>query len=224
MMLACVSPGDSDLEETLNTLKYANRARQIRNKPVIAQDPMQARIAELTEHINVLQARLSHYEAGGEPLPSLVAPPVSAVQVPSAAPGTMNNSGSEGNGAGGPSAADSVLLRRVAQLNKENDVLKQRIASLLRGGGHGAEDCPKGAGDADGEWSVTHIGLVSMSSDGDPLVALQETKDLSGSEARKLSNGSSSSSDSADAREECAFAQEEMEAECVLPRRIDRHF
>jgi hypothetical protein len=31
-MLACVSPADSNFMETLNTLKYANRARNIRNK------------------------------------------------------------------------------------------------------------------------------------------------------------------------------------------------
>ena len=67
MMLACVSPGDADLEETLNTLKYANRARQIRNKPIVAQDPMQARISELLETITTLQARLAHYEGGGAP-------------------------------------------------------------------------------------------------------------------------------------------------------------
>lgn len=34
-MIACVSPADEVLEETLNTLKYANRARNIRNKPVV---------------------------------------------------------------------------------------------------------------------------------------------------------------------------------------------
>ena len=33
LMLACVSPGDTDLEETLNTLKYANRARQVCHLP-----------------------------------------------------------------------------------------------------------------------------------------------------------------------------------------------
>ena len=31
-MIACVSPSDRDFMETLNTLKYANRARNIRNK------------------------------------------------------------------------------------------------------------------------------------------------------------------------------------------------
>ena len=33
-MVACVSPADSSFEETLNCLKYANRARNIKNKPV----------------------------------------------------------------------------------------------------------------------------------------------------------------------------------------------
>lgn len=33
---ACVSPADSNAEETLNTLKYANRARNIQNKPTVS--------------------------------------------------------------------------------------------------------------------------------------------------------------------------------------------
>lgn len=32
-MIACVSCADIDFEETLNTLKYAHRARNIKNKP-----------------------------------------------------------------------------------------------------------------------------------------------------------------------------------------------
>ena len=38
-MIACVSPHDSNYEETLNTLKYASRARNIQNKPIINRDP-----------------------------------------------------------------------------------------------------------------------------------------------------------------------------------------
>lgn len=34
--LACVSPADTNAEETLNTLKYANRARNIQNKAVVS--------------------------------------------------------------------------------------------------------------------------------------------------------------------------------------------
>ncbi|CAO3592559.1 unnamed protein product [Absidia cylindrospora] len=38
LMLACVSPADLNHTETLNTLKYANRARNIRNRVVINQE------------------------------------------------------------------------------------------------------------------------------------------------------------------------------------------
>ena len=34
-MIACVSPSDRDFMETLNTLKYANRARNIKNKVLL---------------------------------------------------------------------------------------------------------------------------------------------------------------------------------------------
>ena len=74
VMLACVSPSDADLEETLNTLKYANRARFIKNKAVVVQDPMQARISELEGQVAALQARLAHYENGGAPLPAAPLP------------------------------------------------------------------------------------------------------------------------------------------------------
>ncbi|KAI9499210.1 hypothetical protein BDB00DRAFT_223398 [Zychaea mexicana] len=38
LMLACVSPADSNFMETLNTLKYANRARNIKNRVTVNQD------------------------------------------------------------------------------------------------------------------------------------------------------------------------------------------
>ncbi|KAF3420365.1 hypothetical protein E2986_00290 [Frieseomelitta varia] len=42
LMIACVSPSDVDAEETLSTLRYAARARCIKNKPVINEDPKDA--------------------------------------------------------------------------------------------------------------------------------------------------------------------------------------
>ncbi|OWZ12363.1 Kinesin [Phytophthora megakarya] len=35
LMIACVSPATINFEETLNTLKYANRAKNIKNKPIL---------------------------------------------------------------------------------------------------------------------------------------------------------------------------------------------
>ena len=47
VMLACVSPADVNFEETLSTLKYADRARMIRNKPTVNRDPMAAEVSSL---------------------------------------------------------------------------------------------------------------------------------------------------------------------------------
>ena len=35
LMVACASPADSNMEETLNSLRYADRARKIKNKPIM---------------------------------------------------------------------------------------------------------------------------------------------------------------------------------------------
>ena len=47
VMVACVSPADSNMEETLTTLRYADRARKIKNKPVVNRDPHSAEIMKL---------------------------------------------------------------------------------------------------------------------------------------------------------------------------------
>ncbi|XP_050491691.1 osmotic avoidance abnormal protein 3-like isoform X2 [Bombus huntii] len=42
LMIACISGSDVDAEETLSTLRYAARARCIKNKPVVNEDPKDA--------------------------------------------------------------------------------------------------------------------------------------------------------------------------------------
>lgn len=37
-MIACVSPAESNFDETLSTIKYASRARNIKNKPIVNRD------------------------------------------------------------------------------------------------------------------------------------------------------------------------------------------
>ncbi len=46
-MIACVSPAEINFEETLNTLKYASRARNIKNKPIVNRDPNSQLSAQL---------------------------------------------------------------------------------------------------------------------------------------------------------------------------------
>ncbi|XP_010320210.2 kinesin-like protein KIN-4C [Solanum lycopersicum] len=58
VMIACVSPADTNAEETLNTLKYANRARNIQNKAIVNRDPVAAQMQRMRSQIEQLQAEL----------------------------------------------------------------------------------------------------------------------------------------------------------------------
>ncbi|XP_060079609.1 chromosome-associated kinesin KIF4A-like [Ylistrum balloti] len=58
VMIACVSPADSNMEETLNTLRYADRARKIKNKPVVNRDPQTEEIMRLKSLVQKLQLQL----------------------------------------------------------------------------------------------------------------------------------------------------------------------
>ncbi|KAJ1391975.1 kinesin-like protein, partial [Ochromonadaceae sp. CCMP2298] len=59
MMIAAVSPADYNYEETMSTLRYANRAKNIKNKPKINEDPKDAMIREFKEEIDRLRGLLT---------------------------------------------------------------------------------------------------------------------------------------------------------------------
>lgn len=58
LMIACISPADYNLEETISTLRYADRARKIKNKPIINQDPKVAEINALKKQVKQLQLQI----------------------------------------------------------------------------------------------------------------------------------------------------------------------
>ncbi|KAM9781132.1 kinesin family member 4 isoform X1 [Syngnathus typhle] len=67
LMIACISPADTNLDETLNTLRYADRARQIKNKPVVNVDPKVAEMNRLKQQVQELQVMLLHARGGVAP-------------------------------------------------------------------------------------------------------------------------------------------------------------
>uniref|UniRef100_A0AAR2KWY4 Kinesin-like protein n=1 Tax=Pygocentrus nattereri TaxID=42514 RepID=A0AAR2KWY4_PYGNA len=67
LMIACVSPADSNIEETINTLRYADRARKIKNKPVLNIDPQAAEMKRLKQQVQELQVMLLHARGGVAP-------------------------------------------------------------------------------------------------------------------------------------------------------------
>ncbi|KOX77052.1 Kinesin-like protein KIF16B [Melipona quadrifasciata] len=56
IMIAAISPADCNYGETLSTLRYANRAKNIINKPTINEDPNVKLIRELREEIQKLKS------------------------------------------------------------------------------------------------------------------------------------------------------------------------
>eukprot|EP01083_Nonionella_stella_P144390 450746_1 len=63
LMIACISPARSNMLETKNTLNYANRAKNIKNKAVVNRDPRSRQILELRQRVKELERQLKH---GGE--------------------------------------------------------------------------------------------------------------------------------------------------------------
>lgn len=65
LMIAAISPADYNYLETLTTLRYANRAKNIKNKPKINEDPKDALLRSYKEEIETLRKQLALYAAGG---------------------------------------------------------------------------------------------------------------------------------------------------------------
>ncbi|VDO53970.1 unnamed protein product [Schistosoma margrebowiei] len=66
IMIANIGPATYNYEETINTLRYANRAKNIRNKPKINEDPKDALLREYQEEINRLKSLLRNSNSDRE--------------------------------------------------------------------------------------------------------------------------------------------------------------
>lgn len=65
-MIATVSPAADNYEETLSTLRYADRAKRIVNHAVVNEDPNARIIRELREEVEKLKDQLSQAEVSCE--------------------------------------------------------------------------------------------------------------------------------------------------------------
>ena len=64
VMIAAIGPADYNAEETVSTLRYASRAKNIENKPRINEDPKDAMIREFHDEISRLRAELEKFGGG----------------------------------------------------------------------------------------------------------------------------------------------------------------
>lgn len=63
LQIACVSPAKSNENETINTLRYAARAKRIKTKPLIIIDPREALILSLKREVNSLKMENEHLKS-----------------------------------------------------------------------------------------------------------------------------------------------------------------
>ena len=127
VMIACVSPADSNLEETLNTLKYAGRARNIRNTLTVNCDSNAEEVVRLRQqlaaaHATIRSLKKRALKSGG------------------------GDSG-RGGGSGGIGGNSAAAAREIAALRADNQRLADALmssqselaAALSTIGGNGAE-------------------------------------------------------------------------------------
>lgn len=69
IMIANIGPSEYNYNETLTTLRYANRAKTIQNKPVKNEDPQDAKLKEYQEEIARLQKLINERQNREKTLP-----------------------------------------------------------------------------------------------------------------------------------------------------------
>ncbi|KAF9419822.1 hypothetical protein BGZ94_009315 [Podila epigama] len=94
LMIACVSPSEVNLGETLNTLKYANRARNIKNSSSLNQEINMDNPEYLRSIIQKLKMEIKLLKEGGATRQALTVNTESAVAAEKASPSSRLSTGS----------------------------------------------------------------------------------------------------------------------------------
>ena len=102
-MCANCGPAGYNYDETLSTLRYANRAKNIKNKPKINEDPKDAMLREFQEEIARLKAQIASGEGGG------------------------------GGGGGGYGAAEAKATVRKEVVEVEKKVIVEKVKEVVVG-------------------------------------------------------------------------------------------
>lgn len=125
LMVAAIGPADYNYDESMSTLRYANRAKNIKNKPKINEDPKDAMLREFKDEIAKLKSMLAA-AANGVPLGAGFPYTPSASLEQDAYAGNMPH----GGGGSGP-IVEKVIVKEVEVASKalldERDMAHQQL-------------------------------------------------------------------------------------------------
>lgn len=114
LMFAAIGPAAYNYDESINTLRYANRAKNIKNKPKVNQNPKDAKIMEMQEEIKNLREQLMNMMQG-EGVPGL-----GVAMVKGDDPDALNQYDD----------LEQKLRQEAEEIERETEKEKQRIMSL----------------------------------------------------------------------------------------------
>ncbi|NXF99803.1 KIF4 protein, partial [Sakesphorus luctuosus] len=131
LMIACVSPADSNLEETLNTLRYADRARKIKNKPIVNVDPQAAELHQLKQQIQELQVLLLQAHGGTLPVSlNSLAPSENLQSLMEKNQSLMEENQKLSQGLSEAAGQTAQMLERMILTEQENEKMSARLEQL----------------------------------------------------------------------------------------------
>uniref|UniRef100_A0A7M4EQ76 Kinesin family member 4A n=1 Tax=Crocodylus porosus TaxID=8502 RepID=A0A7M4EQ76_CROPO len=130
LMIACVSPADSNMEETLNTLRYADRARKIKNKPVVNIDPQTAELHHLKQQVQQLQVLLLQAHGGTLPVSINVAPSESLQSLMEKNQSLTEENEKLSRGLSEAAGQTAQMLERIIMTEQENEKMSAKLEEL----------------------------------------------------------------------------------------------
>jgi hypothetical protein len=132
IMIACISPSDRDFMETLNTLRYANRAKNIKNKIFVNHDKTFEQISILKSEIQKLNFELMQYKAlcsSNKLYINNVSSSNEEIKPPSLNDSSNNNNNSNNNNTNNTDYINSLLII-INNLKNENNILSNENTYL----------------------------------------------------------------------------------------------
>ncbi|XP_021262215.1 chromosome-associated kinesin KIF4A isoform X2 [Numida meleagris] len=130
LMIACVSPADSNLEETLNTLRYADRARKIKNKPIVNVDPQAAELHHLKQQVQQLQVLLLQAHGGTLPVSINMAPSENLQSLMEKNQSLMEENEKLSRGLSEAAGQTAQMLERIILTEQENEKMNAKLEQL----------------------------------------------------------------------------------------------
>ncbi|XP_074003231.1 chromosome-associated kinesin KIF4A [Numenius arquata] len=131
LMIACVSPADSNLEETLNTLRYADRARKIKNKPIVNLDPQAAELHNLKQQVQQLQVLLLQAHGGTLPVSiNSMAPSENLQSLMEKNQSLMEENQKLSRGLSEAAGQTAQMLERIILTEQENEKMNAKLEQL----------------------------------------------------------------------------------------------